>query len=197
MPPFQSHNDHETSISKFLDLEDTPTSLGSNDQVLTIKSGALAFSDAAGGGPTAVEWYVHVSRGGLTHSAYKENLDLAAVQTNIVASVNKLSDWDTSVGSNLIATSNVVINNIDGQALNTLNSDFANMDSGRNILKVVITHASASKIRNWLQFAYMGDSHPGKSLHGGGIATGRFFNNASGNSPVNGATSISEPSLIF
>jgi len=71
------------------------------------------------------------------------------------------------------------------------------MDSGRNLLKVVITHASASKIRNWIQFAYMGDSHPGKSLHGGGIATKFFFNNATGNSPVNDAIAISEPSLIF
>jgi len=192
--PFASH---DYSASSFLELNDTPDSLGSNEQVLTIKSGALAFSDAASSGPTGVEWYVHVSRGGLSHSAYVENLNLATVRDNVTTSVNKLRDWDSTVGSGLIAISDVVITNIDGQSLNSLNGHFANMDSGRNLLKVVITHASASKIRNWIQFAYMGDSHPGKSLHGGGIATKFFFNNATGNSPVNDAIAISEPSLIF
>ena len=152
---------------------------------------------SGGGGPTAMEWYCHFSRAGATHSAYAAAFDALAVQTNIAASVNKLNDWDSSVGADLINKSDVALTLYDGQSFNSLNGDFANMDAGRSLIRVVITHSSASQIRNWVQLAYQGDSHPGKSLHGGGIATGYFFNNASGNSPINGATAISEPSLLF
>ena len=150
-----------------------------------------------GGGPTAMEWYCHFSRAGATHAAYAAAFDALAVQTNIAASVNKLNDWDSSVGADLISKSDVALTLYDGQSFNSLNGHFANMDAGRSLIRVVITHTSASQIRNWVQFAYQGDSHPGKSLHGGGIATGYFFNNAGGNSPINGATAVSEPSLIF